>query len=307
MQTWRVSASFPGGAIGNPSGPPATQSLWVKGTSGGFVQPTLPAPSFQLTGFNVDEGARNDQQGRVATTSLPLNENPRDCPYTPMFFYDAAQAPVPAAGFYVDQAGQVQPDTDPAWAKYTILSNGHLYFRAPTFPALRYVTPPTYNSWVFVLNCRNEYSNAVRFRVYPTDLQLMSVTPGGFIGGQQVNLFGTGFAGITPNDQKVFFHVRLGRNNATNTALDYTTREIEAAPAFASQSSSPQVLDSRQINVLAPSLEGLGYGYTSGYVLVESSVYVTRGLAHTVSLPVRICSSTATAAKIAGTGPCWGP
>jgi hypothetical protein len=302
IQTWKVAAYFvtPTGDAGSA---PVTQSIWVKASTSGLAAPLLPAPSFQLKSFNDDEGAKNDQQGRTAYTSLALNQNPQACPYTPMFVYDGAQAPIPAAGFYLTASGQVEPDTDPAYNKYSILNNGILYFRAPTFPGLKYVRPPAYNTWVYVVNCRGEYSNALHFRVYPTNLQLQFVTPTRFIGGQQVNLFGAGFAGITPTDQKVLFHVTLGRTNAAGNALDQTVRDIEASPAFP-QGGAQQLLNERQINVLAPNLDGLGYGPSSGYILLDAQVYVTRGGIPTAKLPVTICRNDASAAQISGTGPC---
>lgn len=321
MYSWRLSAS--GAPITLP-GQSQAQSAWVTGTTSGLSAPTLPSPSFYLISFNIDEGARNDQQGRVAKTSLSLpaspsgNQNPCDCPYTPMFLYDNARAPVPAAGWYFTSSGDVQPDTDPACAKYTILFGNTLYLRAPTFPGLTYVRPPAYNTWVFVVNCRGEYSNARQFRVYPTDFELgyadaiaysggQWVTLNGYVGGTQLNLHGTGFAGLAPNDQTVFFHFELGKTNASGTGLDLTTRDIAAAPAFpqSTDPAHPDVMDERQINVLVPSLEGAGYGKNDGYVLLKSTVYVKKGYQTSAALPVRVCSTSASAATIAGNGPCW--
>ena len=90
-----------------------------------------------------------------------------------MFYYEADQTPVPAAGYSViASTGQVEPESDPAYQKY-VMNGGSISFRAPVFMGLTYVKPPTYNTWVFIVDCHNAYSNAVQFRVYPADLQLL--------------------------------------------------------------------------------------------------------------------------------------
>ena len=123
-------------------------------------------------------------------------------------------------------------------------------------------------------------------------------TLNGFIGGTAVGLVGTGFEAkfASPSDQKVIFHFRLQRN------AEVTERDIEAAPLFPPGNG---VIDERGIAVLAPSLEGLGFGKSQGYWLLEASVYVRKGYQKSASLPIRYCSSTSSEATIAGSGPCW--
>lgn len=292
MLTWKVAAASTT-TMGTVVGAPAVQTIWVKGTTSNLDAPILPTPSFQLKNFNVDEGAKNDYQGRLGFTSLALNQNPQACPYTPMFLYDGLQSPVPAAGYYLSSTGQVEPDSDPAYEKYTIL-NGGIYFRAPTFPGLRYVRAPVYNTWVFIVNCRNEYSNAVKFRVYPTDFQLQYtdalacrngqwVFQYGTIAGKQVTatsrgsrltLHGTGFAGLAPTDQKVVFHI-AGLDNSGSSI----SRDVEAAPAFVTTGST--VLNERSIDVLSPDPATVGL-----FTVLQAAVSVLKGGQTTVSLPV---------------------
>jgi hypothetical protein len=295
MLTFRVAA-VSAMTMGTMVGAAATQTVWVKGTMSGLVTPNLPAPSFQLKGINQTEGARNDANGVLATTSLALTQNPPSCPYTPMFYYDAAQPPVPAAGYYIIGAtGQVEPDSDPAYSKYTIMNGGNTYFRAPTFPGLKYVPPPTNNAWVFIVDCHNAYSNAVQFHVYPTDFQLVSastqvcqnhqlVNQYGRVGavgtqqipgtqtGQQLNLWGTGFAGgYAATDQKVYFHLQ-----GTDANGSFVAREVEAQPAFAG---GPY--NERQINVVSPDPKSFGLAYVD-----QATVYVTKSGKTSASLPI---------------------
>jgi hypothetical protein len=300
MLTFKVAAATKVG-LGMEVGAPATQTVWVKGTMSGLVTPNLPAPSFQLKGINNTEGARNDWNGVVATTSLALTQNPQSCPYTPMFYYDAAQPPVPAAGYYtIGSTGQVEPDSDPAYNKYTIMNGGNTYFRAPTFPGLKYVAPPTNNTWVFIVDCHNAYSNAVQFHVYPTELTLQSVAAltchqhqwtyaTGTVNGQQVPavtpgsrlmLYGTGFAGVSTVDQKVIFH--LQGNDATSPSNNIS-RDVVAQPFFPSTGTT--VLDPRHIDVTAPDPASVGMMDGSFGVYPQASVSVMKGT-QTTSLPV---------------------
>jgi len=300
MLTFKVAATGTMG-VSTVSGTPATQTVWMKATTPGLIAPSLPAPSFQLKGFNVAEGAKNDYSGRTGQTTLALsNGNPASCAYSPMVYYDAAQAPVPAAGFYIGTNGQVEPDTDPAYQKYTILYGGTIYFRAPVFPGLKYVQPPTNNTWIFIVDCHNAYSNAVPFHVYPTDLTLQSVAAltchnhqwtyaYGTVNGQQVAavtpgsrlmLSGTGFAGVSTVDQKVVFH--LQGNDATNPSTSIS-RDVVAQPFFVTTGTT--VLDERHIDVMAPDPASVGMMNGSYGVYPQASVSVMKGT-QTTSLPI---------------------
>jgi hypothetical protein len=252
MLTWKVAAATTM-SIGTVAGAPATQTIWVKGTLSGLTTPSLPAPSFQLKGINKTEGARNDASGVVATTSLALTQNPQSCPYTPMFYYDAGQPPVPAAGYYIiSSTGQVEPDSDPAYQKYTIMNGGNTYFRAPTFPGLKYVQIPATRA------------------------------------GQQLNLWGTGFAGgYPPTDEKVYFHLQ-----GTDANWSPVSREIEPLPAFAG---GP--LDERQINVVSPDPASLGLAFVA-----QAAVYVTRAGRPSASLPISYYVTVTT--PVPGASPC---
>ncbi len=300
MMTYKVAAAMKMG-VGTAAGASATQTVWVKGTAPGFITPNLPAPSFQLKGFNVAEGAKNDQQGRTGQTTLALSGgNPSSCAYSPMVYYDAAQPPVPAAGFYLVANGQVEPDTDPAYQKYSILGGGTIYFRAPVFPGLKYVKAPTNNTWIFIVDCHNAYSNAVQFHVYPTDLSLQSVAAlschqhqwtyaYGTVNGQQVpavtpgarlTLSGTGFAGVSTVDQKVVFH--LQGNDATNPSNNIS-RDVVAQPFFITAGTT--TLDERSIEVTAPDPASVGMMDGSYGLYPQASVSVMKGT-QTISLPV---------------------
>lgn len=282
--------------------PPATQAVWVTGATPGFITPSLPTPSFQLTRFDVDEGAKNDHQARMATTTLALpGGNPSSCAYSPMVYFDGTQAPVPAAGWQVSSSGQVEPDSDPAYQKYSIVNGGTISFRAPDIPA-GYVRPPTYNTWIFVVNCRNEYSNALQFRLYSPQLQLrdfisLSCHNGqlsytfGYIGGgtgvgtasprvpattsgQRLAVQGTGFAGLAPTDQTVTFH--LYGVDASGTRISHDAVAQPASPTIGGTESNE-----RQIVVFSP--DPTTFGMIGG---VTATVAVTKGGKTTVSLPV---------------------
>ena len=297
MVTFSVAAATTMGT-GTVVGAPGTQTTWVKGTTPGLVKPNLSSPSFQIWLIAKNEGALNDAKGIVVKMSLALTQNPPSCPYTPMFYYDGAQPPISAAGNkIIDATGQVEPDSDPASEKYPIVIGGNIQFRAPIFPGLRYVQSPATNAWVFIVDCHNQYSNALAFRVYPPDFQLLSahamkcqdhhwVYSWALAGtggsqtipatqpGQQVDLAGTGFAGGSPpGDQKVYFHLQGTDANGKAIAGD-----AEASLPFTTTLTR---FDERQISVLSPDPGTLGL-----YNVEQATVYVTRSGKQSASLPI---------------------
>jgi hypothetical protein len=264
--------------------------------------PNLPSPSFEAKSLNVPAGAHNDAQGKIVRTNLNLTggEN-QACPITVMFTFGTGVS-VPAAGWYPTTAS-----TAPAHERYPFLYGG-AYFRPPAvpdgaFPGGVPSPPQTKNSWVHLVNCRNEYSNALPFRIEPTKFQITKVWPAAFIGGQQVVVSGSGLEGLIScgsawcaPTQKVMFHFKLGKNNQSNTGLDIVERDLEG-PLWNGSS-----LDERAVNLFAPSLEGQGYTKAS-WVLMEASVYVMKGTARSNSLPIRYCSSAANTSIASGS--CW--
>ena len=265
--------------------------------------PSLPSPSFQITSFSRPNGAHTDAQGNTIRTSLTLSAaDVKACPLTPMFSFGPGQPTVPAAAFALGL-----PSTAQVYDKYTWIGST-LYFRPPAlpdgaFPGGLASPPQTTNSWVHVVNCRNEYSNALAFRVEPTTFQITKVYPDGFIGGQQIVVHGTGLSGMVACDsitwckptQQVMFYFKLGKTNAAGTGMDVVERELEAP-----QMSFPS-LDERYTNVYAPSLEGQGYTRDK-WALLESKLYVVKNGVKSNVLPARYCSSTANT-KLSG--PCF--
>jgi hypothetical protein len=265
--------------------------------------PSLPSPSFEATGLSGASGAQNDAQGKIVRTNLgPTGAELQACPLTPMFSFGPSGPTVPAAPFYLDT-----PNTAPAYQKYTFIS-GSLYFRPPAVPDAAFpggLPSPqgAKNSWVYVANCRGEYSNAQAFRLEPTKYQITKVWPDGFIGGQQLVVSGTGLEGrkaCSSTDwcaptQKVMLHFRVVRVNSAGTA-EYMERDIEA-PLWNGTSG----LDERSVAVFAPSIEALGYSRPV-WQLVESTLYVLKAGVRSNDLPARYCSATGNPAS---TGSCW--
>jgi hypothetical protein len=266
--------------------------------------PNLSAPSFEVKSFNVDNGAVTDAQGKTIRTNLALTPTElRACPLTPMFYFGPSAPAVPAASFYTGL-----PETATTDQKYSFIG-GSLYFRPPpvpdqAFPGELPSTQGAKNSWVYVVNCRNEVSNALPFRVEPTKFQITRVSPAAFVGGQQIVVGGTGLAGLVACDsitwctptQKVIFTFKLGKNNVSNTALDVVEREFEA-PAM-----TPPSIDERYTNVYVPSIEGQGYTKNT-WVLLESKVQVVKNGVRSNALPIRYCSSVQNTSI--ATGSCW--
>jgi hypothetical protein len=266
--------------------------------------PNLPSPTFQITSFNDASGAYNDVQGRTVRTNLSLTPvELQACPLTPMFSFGPSQPTIPASSWYLNISNDA-----PAHQKYSFL-NGSLYFRPPPvpndgFPGGLPSPPMAKNAWVHVVNCRNEYSNALAFRIEPMELQLIKALPDGFIGGQQVTISGTGLDGMVScgstwcdPKQKVMFFFKLVKTNTAGTGQDVAERELEAPLAHGASG-----LDERRATVYAPSLEGQGYTRAT-WALVESKVYVIKGDGQrSNSIPVRYCSSTALASN---PGPCF--
>jgi hypothetical protein len=262
---------------------------------GGLSAPNLPAPAFRISWSpsgdttSINEGAQNDRLGRTLMLADAVRSNPSQCPYRVVFHWDGIQPDVDAGPWYTDAAPTATTDQ-----KYPII-NSAVYFRAPVIgnANFKFVTPPDYNSYVYVRNCRDEYSNALKFRIWPTTFQVTSVNPrDGFIAGQVVWLLGTGLAGAYQTDQKVMFSFKLMRLNASGQREEFV-REFEAAQWGQ--------WDERAATVYAPSLAGAGYTQDNT-AIVEASVYVVRGLVRTPPVPVRYCATTQ---LISSAGSCW--
>jgi hypothetical protein len=93
-------------------------------------------------------------------------------------------------------------------------------------------------------------------------------------GGQRLAVLGTGFAGVTPTDQTVVFH--LSGIDASGTKI---SRDVVAQTA--SPTTTATKLDERQIVVFSP--DPTTVGMIGG---VTAMVSVTKGGQTTASLPV---------------------
>jgi hypothetical protein len=160
-----------------------------------------------------------------------------------------------------------------------------VYFRNPVIPAQVLVKHPQVNARLYLVNCRNEYSNALDYTIEPpepTTLQLASYFPEKITPGVKVLINGYALAKWDNSSQTVFFHFKLGKTNAAGTGLDVAEREVAAQYVGTS--------DSYGANVFAPALEGLGYDRQ--WVILDASLYVVKDGLRSNSLPIKYCSSS---------------
>ena len=256
---------------------------------GGFAPPNLPSPVLRVVDFNIDEGARTDAEGRVIHLSASAPASSAQCPYRVLVHWDAVQPAVEAAPFYPTTPEDRRPSE-----KYPVIQDA-IYFRVPviTNPGFKYVNAPSYNSYIYLRNCRDEYSNALPFRIHPTALQLHSIVQRqGVIAGQSVGIRGSGLAGASQTDQRVVFFFRFGRTKPGDGGVEYVERTFDA---------TPHSQDERFVAAYAPSVQASGYTRDQ-YFLEQTKVYVVRGNTQSNALPLRYCSSAGLAAN---SGSCW--
>ena len=269
---------------------PVTASGWVTAPGAGFATPRLPAPAF--TGQpNLPYGATTDHNGMTVRLS-PTPTDASSCPLVPMFYWNAASPPMPAAPFY-----RTTSATATAQEKYPFLY-GAVYFRPPVIPGIAFVDPASpsseFDAWFFVANCRGQYSNPVPFRMYSTEFRLSKAVTveANVIAGGKMTIIGTGLApwknytNAPPYNQKVIFFFTLVKGTQSYV------RELEATVWSNNEQS---------IAVDVPSIEALGFT-SANSALTEAKVYVVKDGVRSNELPIRYCSVKNSALT---TGPCW--
>lgn len=324
MHAWMVGAYFLPGPVSTAASAFTTTALWLVSSTAGPVPPNLVSPTLPITQVDRDYGAYNDSKGRqIGTTFIPSGPVPgtiQACPITPMFYYDGARPPVPAAPWDT-LAGNAGP-----LVKYPIV-NGGVHFRAPIIPGLPVVAPTPapsgsgsapYNAWVYLTNCRGEYSKALPFRIYSTALAITAASPpAGVIAGQTMQVSGTGLAGVPDSaSQKVMFHFEFLTKTPPSSGGGSNRKRFVDVPA-------PVVgyPDERGLSVSVPSTDLLPVAasqvtvgnqvitipahvgfWPTAWRLLAVDVYVLRNGQRTASVPIRYCTTTV---RIATPGYCW--
>ena len=241
--------------------------------------PSLPSPKFQIVGFSRSYSAQNDPMVNTVRLASTPPADWKSCPYTPMIHWSQGQPAVPAAPHNVGQS-----TSDATYDKYVVVGDA-VYFRNPVIPGQVLVQHPEVNARLYLVNCRNEYSNALDYTIEPpepTTFQITTVYPEKIAPGAKVAISGFALAAWDTTSQKVYFHFKLAKTNAAGTGQDEAQREVPAGYANAS--------DSYSAWVFAPALEGLGYDRQ--WVILEASLYVVKSGLRSNSIPIRYCSSS---------------
>jgi hypothetical protein len=270
MGTWSIGAYLdPAVASSTPLTPVTKVSHWITGASG-LQEPRMPAPTYLATRFDIGEGAWNDAYDRAMYTNFPMDQT---CPQAMYVSLDGGAEPVLAAGkdlgVVTDQLQYLFPNL-----------NGALHFRAPKVASIT-AAPAGNNAWIYAINCRGEYSNALPFKIWPGDLHVeranpdnagtpaaaticISTCPGApFYGGQMGTITGGGMKGTYTNiTQSVMLEV-IGKR-ATGEQVTFTT---EAQTYGAGEG------DERSVRFYAPSLTSGQYGVAT---LIDAKVFVVR-------------------------------
>ena len=284
MGTWSIGAYLDPASGATPTSPVTKVSHWITGASG-LQQPRMPSPTYQAMSFNVAEGAWNDAYDRTMNTNFPMDQT---CPQAMYVSLDGAAEPILAAGkdlgVVTDQLQYMFPNL-----------NGALLFRAPKVASIT-TAPAGNNAWIYAINCRGEYSNALPFKIWPGDLHVeranpdnagtpaeaticISTCPGApFYGGQMGTMTGWGMKGkYTADAQHVMLEVTGKRVNG-----EQATFTTEAQTYGAGEG------DERSVRFYAPKLTSAQFGVST---LIDAKVYVVRLIANAVveSNKIPIC------------------
>jgi len=269
MGSWTVGTFYDPGPVSTVASSFPKVSHWVTGAAG-LVAPRMPAPTFSATQFNVPEGALNDRQGRTMATNIPQEQVQGTCPTDVMVFLDGATEPIRAASWYLDE-------TNPNF-RFTNM-NGTLYFRAPKVASIT-TAPTAPNAYIYAVNCKGEYTNALPFKIWPTDLHVESIkttasATGGstkFFGGDKGSIFGWGMKGsFGPENQKVMLHAVFQQKNSTQTLV--VDKEMDVWSN-----------DERQTAFTTPVLNTLASQNT--FMLIEATVSVVKDNVQSNSIPI---------------------
>ena len=259
MGSWTVGSFYSPGPVSTAAAQFTKVTHWVTGAAG-FGPPRMPTPTFQATELNSQDGALNDRQGVTMATNVPQEQVQGTCPTDVMVFLDGATEPIRAASWYL---GETNPNF-----QFTNM-NGKLYFRAPKVASI--TTGPTApNAYVYAVNCKGDYTNALPFKIWPTDLHiesirtLASVTGGSqkFYGGDRGSIFGWGLGGaFNASVQKVM--LRAVFQKKTSQELLTVDKEMEV-----------WANDERQVSITTPVLNTLASSVT--WVLIDARAYVIK-------------------------------
>ena len=270
MGTWSIGAYLDPASGATPTSPATKVSHWITGASG-LQQPRMPSPTYSATSMNITEAAWNDREGPVMRTSMPQAEQVAGgCPQSVYFFVDGAAEPILAAGWYVNSTS-TQPE-----AMFTNL-NGSMYFRVPKAANIT-AAPTGNNAYVFAVNCRGEYTNALPFKIWPGDLHIekafpVSAVTGGslkFLGGDNGDITGWGMKNqFATNTQKVILETKFARSDGSQTS---TQTQLEVWTE-----------GERTVGIKAPVLTTLAPATSA---LLDAKVYVVKDGVQSNSIPI---------------------